>query len=189
MKIGIGINGIMRDLLSKVKVVYEKYYDKKIETDLTYDNLMEVLEFKSSDELAEFLYVEAPMELFGHAKEADNNIVRELNKLQSDNSELEFTLISDDISRGIPATFWFLAKYGSQIKNIKFYKRDNVDNLWSYFDLIFTDDKSIFSSKPEEQLVYTIGDCPSVSPEFKLNNPKDIINLELFKKEYDEERT
>lgn len=187
MKIGIGINGIVRDLLGKVKVVYEKYYGKKIEEDLTYDNLIELLNFKNFDELAEFLYVEAPMEIFGHAKESENNIIRELNKLQSDNHELEFTLISDDISRAIPATLWFLAKYGSQIKNIKFYKRDDVDNLWDYFDLIFTDDKSIFNSKPKEKSVYTIGECPSTE-EFKLNKPMDIVNLEIFKKEHDEER-
>ena len=189
MKIGIGINGVVRDLLSKVRNVYEKYYTKKIEGELTYDNLIELLEFKNYDELVDFLYVEAPMEIFGHAKESENNIVIELNKLQMDNPELEFTFISDDVSRGIPATHWFLAKYGSQIKNIKFYKRGDVDKLWEHFDLIFTDEKSIFNSTPKEKLVYTIGDCPSVSPEFKLKNPRDLINLEIFKKEHEEERT
>tara|TARA_R110000803_G_scaffold25801_1_gene61573 strand:- start:9697 stop:10266 length:570 start_codon:yes stop_codon:yes gene_type:complete len=188
MKIGIGINGSMRNLLGKVKSVYEKYYDKKVEGELTYDNLVELLGFEGSSELGEFLYVEAPMEIFGHAKESEGNIVRELNTLQSDNRELEFTILSDDISRAIPATHWFLAKYGSQIKNIKFYSGDNVDNLWDYFDLIFTDDKSIFNCKPENKLLYTIGDCPSVSPEFKLDKPSDFINLEIFKKEHDEER-
>ena len=43
MKIGIGINGSMRNLLGKVKSVYEKYYDKKVEGELTYDNLVELL--------------------------------------------------------------------------------------------------------------------------------------------------
>ena len=150
--------------------------------------MVEELDFKNFDDLAEFLYVEAPMEIFGHAKESDNNIVRELNVLQKDNPNLELTFLSDDISRAIPATHWFLAKYGSQIKNIKFYDRNSVDNLWEYFDLIFTDDKSIFNSKPENKLVYTIGDCPTVSPEFKIDKPTDIIKLEIFKKEYDEER-
>ena len=109
MKIAISINGIIRDLLSKIKVVHKKYYDSDIEEELNYNNIKELLNFKDQDELLEFLYREAPMEIFGHAREVKPNFIRSLNELAGTNKDCSFTLISDEVGRGISATFWFLA--------------------------------------------------------------------------------
>ena len=54
MKIAISINGILRDLLGKIKKVHKKYYDSDVEEDLNYDNIKELLNFKDQDELLEF---------------------------------------------------------------------------------------------------------------------------------------
>ena len=45
MRIGISINGIVRDLLGKIKIVHEKYYETKIENELSIDTLSEDLGF------------------------------------------------------------------------------------------------------------------------------------------------
>ena len=110
MKIAININGIIRDLFGKIKIVHKKYYDSDIEEELNYNNIKELLNFKEEDDLLEVLYREAPMEIFGHATEVKNNFIRSLNELVGENKDCEFTLISDEVGRGIPATFWFLAK-------------------------------------------------------------------------------
>ena len=53
MNIAISINGILRDLLGKIKKVHKKYYDSDVEEDLNYDNIKELLNFKDQDELLE----------------------------------------------------------------------------------------------------------------------------------------
>ena len=54
MKIGISINEIVRDLWTKVKSVHEKYYDSKIEGELTEKNVLEKLNL-DEDSLLDFL--------------------------------------------------------------------------------------------------------------------------------------
>ena len=183
MKIAISINGVIRDLLSKIKKVHKKYYDSDVEEDLNYDNIKELLNFKDQDELLEFLYREAPMEIFGHATEIKNNFIRSLNELAGINKDYTFTLISDEVGRGISATFWFLAKYGCSIKNIKFYNIREVDNLWDEFDLIFTNDEPIIKSKPEDKLLYTLNKSDYVDPSHVLESPDKITTLKIFQKE------
>ena len=183
MKIAISINGIIRDLLSKIKIVHKKYYDSDIEEDLNYDNIKELLNFKDQDELLEFLYREAPMEIFGHAKEVKPNFIRSLNELAGTNKDCSFTLISDEVGRGISATFWFLAKYGCSIKNIKFYNIREVDNLWGEFDLIFTNDEPIIKSKPTDKKLYTLNVSEEIDSEYILESPDKITSLNMFKNE------
>tara|TARA_R110002167_G_scaffold11098_3_gene49524 strand:+ start:4120 stop:4677 length:558 start_codon:yes stop_codon:yes gene_type:complete len=183
MKIAISINGILRDLLGKIKKVHKKYYDSDVEEDLNYDNIKELLNFKDQDELLEFLYREAPMEIFGHATEIKNNFIRSLNELVGVNKDYTFTLISDEVGRGIPATFWFLAKYGCTIKNIKFYNIRQVNNLWDEFDLIFTNDEPIIKSKPVDKQLYTLNVSEEIDSEYILDSPDKITSLEIFKNE------
>ena len=183
MKIAISINGILRDLLGKIKKVHKKYYDSDVEEDLNYDNIKELLNFKDQDELLEFLYREAPMEIFGHATEIKNNFIRSLNELAGINKDYTFTLISDEVGRGIPATFWFLAKYGCTIKNIKFYNIRQVNNLWDEFDLIFTNDEPIIKSKPVDKQLYTLNVSEEIDSEYILDSPDKITSLEIFKNE------
>ena len=181
MRIGISLNGVVRDLLGKIKVIHEKYYETKIENELSIDNLKDDLGFETDDELIEFMYREAPMEIFGHAKEVKNNLIRELNMLANKNKDFSFTFISDEVGRGISATFWFLAKYGCTIKNIKFYTRDKVDELWEDFDLIITNDDPIINSKPANKKLYTLKEIPGVDSETILESPDKIIELDIFK--------
>ena len=189
MRIGISLNGIVRDLLGKIKVVHEKYYETKIENELSIDTLSEDLGFDSDDDLIEFMYREAPMEIFGHAKEIKNNFIRDLNGLINDNKDFSFTLISDEVGRGISATFWFLAKYGCVVKNIKFYTIDKVDRLWEDFDLIITNDDPIINSKPDNKILYTLKESPGVDSKTILNSPDKIIELDIFKNENVEQQS
>jgi hypothetical protein len=123
------------------------------------------------------------MEIFGHANEVKNNFIRNINELVGDNKEHSFTLISDEVGRGISATFWFLAKYGCSVKNIKFYNISEVNNLWGEFDLIFTNDDPIIKSKPEDKKVYTLNTSEEIDSEYILESPVEITNLNIFKKE------
>ena len=47
---------------------------------------MNILIFKNEDELYNFLYEEAPMEIFGQAKEIENGVISHLVELYKQNA-------------------------------------------------------------------------------------------------------
>jgi hypothetical protein len=129
MNVAISINGIFRDLLGKIQEVHQKYYESEIDGELTNKNVKKKLGFKNTKQYLKFLYEEAPMETFGHAKESENNSFIHLNNFLMEHNHLNVTLITDEVGRGIPATLWFLAKYGSQVKNIRFLTKEDKPNV------------------------------------------------------------
>ena len=182
MKIGISINGIIRDLFPKIKVVHEKYYESEIEGSLTEKNILSKLDFEDENRLLDFLFEEAPMEIYGHSKEVSPNFIQGLNEFSMTHPNVHITLISDEVGRGIPATYWFLAKFGVQIKNIKFIKQKEKKDLWNDFDVIVTNDDKIIKSKPDSKILVSSRNFKLVDKRFK--KIKEILNLnELVKNE------
>lgn len=111
MRIGIEINGVLRDTLEKFKQVYEKHlvdvdpdlflgrtyqldysgnteetiYPKPFEYGIISEvnslNLLNHYKFQNSDDLYSFMYEEYTMELFGHAPSTEMNTFNLLNDL------------------------------------------------------------------------------------------------------------
>ena len=179
MKIGISINDIVRDTWTKIKAVHEKYYDSEIEGKLNENNVLNKLNF-SEDSYLNFLFEEAPMEIFGHSKELNPNFIRALNQFMINNSDLQIYLISDEVGRGISSTYWFLSKYGCQIKNIKFIRQKEKISIWDDFDIIITNDKKIAKNKPKNKTLISSRKFKTVDLKFKKTS--EILNLEIFKK-------
>ena len=75
MKIGITIDGVVRDFITKFELVYDKYYpvideetgeNKEIERDIKDLNLLSHFEFTGgTKDLNKFMYVDASLEIFG----------------------------------------------------------------------------------------------------------------------------
>ena len=181
MKIGISINDIMRDIWSKIKQVHEKYYESEIEGEVTEENILKKLNFEDDAHLLDFLFEEAPMEIFGHSKEVSANFIHGLNESVLKNQSHEITLISDEVGRGIAGTYWFLAKYGCQIKNIKFIRQKEKKNIWDDFEVIVTDDEKIIKNKPINKMLISTKKFKNVDVSVK--KPIEILSLEIFKNE------
>jgi hypothetical protein len=181
MKIGININDIIRDVWSKIKQVHEKYYDSEIEGTITEKNILKKLDFENDERLLDFLFEEAPMEIFGHSKEVSPNLIQGLNDYLIKNPTNQLILISDEVGRGIPATYWFLAKYGCQIKNIKFIRQKEKKNIWDNFDVIISDDEKIIKNKPKTKTLISTRKFKNV--DITIKKPIEILNLEIFKNE------
>lgn len=111
MKIGIEVNGVLRDTIEKFKQVYEKVmieanqselsnqtyeldmsgntedipevdnFEYEVISEVTSLNLMEHFSFKDKDEFFSFMYEEVPMEIFGHAPSSEMTTFNELNDL------------------------------------------------------------------------------------------------------------
>ena len=181
MKVSITINGVLRNVFSKFEEVYEKYQGKEVISPITHPNLLEFTEFKDSEELLDFLYSEAPMEVFGQAREEEHNIISHLCELYKEMpSNYRLRIVSDELGKAKSATLWFLAKYGVLCDEIIFYSTSDIKKLWKETDLFITEDKDIIKTKPKNKKLIIIDksynkddDC-----DLRINNIKELKDFE-----------
>ena len=191
MRIGITINGVLRDTLQKVILTYNRYNeaDIKIE-DLKSLNLLEYLKFETEEELLEWMYVECPMEIFGNGLALRDNIFNTLNTFYKDfRDEHEIIIVSEEIEKSKSATLFFLAKYGCLIDNIKFFGLNSFyDNVWEDVDMIITTDPQLISKKPENKKSIKIEDKfnKEINSDFTISELEQIFDLNIFKNEKEE---
>ena len=189
MNITISINEVLRDVLGKFQNVYEKYHNTELENDIITPNLLDYVDFKTQDELFDFLYEEAPMEIFGQAKETEINIISHLVDLYKNlPNGYRLRLVSDDFGRGKAATLWFLAKYGMVVDEIIFYSIKNLDYVWSLTDIFITSDVDIIESKPADKKLIILNKVynESLEGDLKIESLKDIETfVDLLEEEYE----
>ena len=123
MKIGITINEVLRDFIGQLNYTYSKYIE---ETDITQEdvtsfNLIDFFKFDDINKLNTFLYLEAPLEIFGHADQMSDGLINHFNTFlmdTKDEGEHEIILISREVEKSIPSTLFFLSKTGCRATNI-----------------------------------------------------------------------
>ena len=166
MRIGIEINGVIRDTLRKIQQEYEKWYIDnpfkeesdfiyKVFSDLNSLNIKEHLAFKDDDELYDFLYKEHTMEIFGHSGSVEMTSMNDLNDFYLDIRELHDVLIvSDEMGKSKPASLFFLSKFGCLVETIKFYSEVTINNsLWNSVDILLTANPNLLLNYPKDKLV------------------------------------
>jgi hypothetical protein len=155
MIIGISINEVLRDQIGQFIYTYEKYIQKTDikESEVTSTNFMDFFPFDSIDEYNKFMYLEAPLEIFGHADLVSDGIMTHLNNFimdTKDDGEHEIVITSKEVNRSIPATFFFLSKTGCRIENINFVQ-DAADE-WKNFDILITANPDALKNKPNGKI-------------------------------------
>ena len=159
MKVGITIDGVIRDFITKFESVYDKYYPVDIdeseeeteelpERDIKTLDLLDYFEFSGgTKELNEFMYVDAALEIFGHAGEVKLNSVEHLNQLHNIIEDLGHIpiVISKELNNSKPATLFFLSKLSSKINNIIFVR--DYDKKWDHVDILITANPETLKSK------------------------------------------
>lgn len=167
MKIGIEVNGVLRDTITKVFQVYEKWYidnpllEKKegdfeygVISEITSLNLSEHLKFENPDDVYDFLYTEHCMEIFGHAPSVEMSTFIDFNEFYVDNRDKhEILIVSDEIGKSKPATLFFLSKFGCQVEKIKFYSKITLDSMWNEVDVLLTASPDLLLNHPENKKV------------------------------------
>ena len=167
MRIGIEVNGVLRNTIDKVTQTYQKFLiDKtdgiddngefKYEMNLPIDtlNLSDHLKFQNEEELYSFLYEEFPMEIFGHAQSTEYNTFNDLNevylKLREDH---DLIIVSDEIGKSKPATLFFLSKFGCQFEKVKFYSNYTINSMWEEIDILLTANPALLLEHPSDKIV------------------------------------
>lgn len=189
MRIGIEINGVLRDTVGKIKMTYEKFLmNEDNEDDFVHEiiepinslNLLEHFKFKNSDELFEFLYEDCPMEIFGHAMSSEMmtfNYLNDFYKEFRDNNEI--VIISDEISKSKPSTLFFLSKFSCLVEEIIFYNEKTKDKIISSFDLIVTSspDLLINYSNKLSLIKFDTGYNKEVNSDYQISTLKDLNEI------------
>ena len=166
MEIFISIDGVIRNTIQKFDYHYNESYladDVTFEEDNNFeygvvepiqnDNLLNSYKFQSKEEFENFLFIEYPIEIFGHAGLSYSTTFTDLHKLIYDNPQHNFILIGlDELGKARPATLFFLSKNGFLGNNIKFSRTSNLDELWSACDMWITDNKNILDVAPDDKI-------------------------------------
>ncbi len=182
-RIGITLNEVLRDFIGQLAYTYEKYIG---EFDITQEeissfNLIEYFKFDTIDKMNKFIYDEAALEIFGHADQLHDNIMNSFNNLImdiEDEEEHEIEIVSREIIKSIPATFFFLSKLSCKIKNIRFVK--NYEDYWDGVDVLITANPKALESKPENKVSVKINTSynDSNSSDFTLDSILEFIKDE-----------
>jgi hypothetical protein len=181
-RIGIEINGVLRDTIGKFTQVYEKHmveesddenktyeidlsgntkenttennFEYKIINEVTSLELMSHFTFKDSDELYSFMYEDFVMQIFGHAGSTETFTFNDLNDFYINfRDNYEIIIVSDEMGRSKPASLFFLSKFGCLVENIKFYSNSTLQNLWDSLDIIVSANPKLIENAPENKTV------------------------------------
>lgn len=194
MRIGIEINGVLRDTLKKVQQEYEKWYlnenlkelkliqddpeiERKVISDVTSLELSKHLSFKNDDEVYDFLYKEHTMEIFGHASSVEYNGMNDLNDFYVDMRDThDILIVSDEIGKSKPASLFFLAKFGCLIEQVKFYSETTINSLWDSIDILLTANSNLLLNHPEGKIVikYDTTYNSDIKTEYSISTLKEL---------------
>jgi hypothetical protein len=195
MKIAISINEVLRDYIGQFIYTYEKYIVPELEKDgkkvsevniedVTSFNLMDHFEFEDINKLNTFLYKEAPLEIFGHADLMSDGLMIHFNRFLSDikdDEEHEIELVSREVDKSIPATFFFLSKTACLIDKLRFVK--NNEDEWGDADVLITANPKSLLKKPNGKLSIKVKSNynQEIKGDYEIDNILDFINDEDFR--------
>jgi uncharacterized C2H2 Zn-finger protein len=167
MRIGIEINGVLRNTIGKIEQTYQKFmidktegiedensFEYKISLPVTSLNLSEHFTFQNEEELYSFIYEEFPMEIFGHAQSTEYTTFNDLNELYvklRDNNDL--TIVSDEMGKSKPASLFFLSKFGCLLEKVKFYSNNTINSMWDEIDVLLTSNPTLLLECPSNKFI------------------------------------
>lgn len=190
MRIGVELNGVLRDTLKKIQEVYEKWYIEnpfseeqefkyEVISDCTTLNIKEHLKFKDEDELYNFMYKEYTMEIFGHAGSVEYNGMNDFNDFYLDMREkYDIVIVSDEIGKSKPASLFFLSKFGCLAENVKFYSESTINSLWDSVDILLTANPNLLLNHPLDKKVikYQTVYNENINSEHSIQSIKELKN-------------
>jgi hypothetical protein len=182
-KLGITINEVFRDFVGQFAYTYDKYINKFNLNENPVDtfDLFDHFKFDSVDDLNRFLYIEASLEIFGHADQLHDNVIKHFNLFLSDikdEEEHEVELISREVQKAIPSTLFFLSKLACQADRIRFVQ--NHEAKWDGIDVLITANPTALECKPKDKISVKINS--SYNKDIKADYELDSI-IDFFKDE------
>ena len=181
-RIGIEINGVLRDTIGKFTQLYEKHmieensdgntkynidlsgnteividsadFEYKIISDIDSLNMMNHFSFVDENELYRFMYEDFAMQIFGHAGSTETFTFNDLNEIyQKYRDTNDLLIVSDEMGKSKPSSLFFLSKFGCQLEKIKFYSNLTINSMWNEIDILLTANPTLLLEKPKDKIV------------------------------------
>jgi hypothetical protein len=199
MIVGITINNILRDHISKLKDLYEFEFEKEAIEPINPFNLstsfpdihsdVESPEFKPDEEveftenkkdgsfnLEKFLYDDACFEVFGRTDETEPGIIKEISDFSNKN-KINILLLNNESQRSKAATLFFLSKNYYNLEQIIFPKK--WKDFWAHCDILVTDNPKILRTKPKGKtsIKYQNEFNIDIKSDYTIINTKELFKL------------
>lgn len=194
MKFAFDTDEVFRDTLNKMIAVYEKFFIEdyvyeegeeefkyEIIKPITSYNFSEHFKFPSEGEYINFMYMDFPMNICGHAPSISANTFNTLSTIQKTTLKKKdkLSIIAKAIAKQKPATLFFLSKYGTEVDEVVFYNKKNLKKMWSKFDVIVTANPDLLECKPKNKIsikVESSYNTDSVS-DYTINNLEGFTSI------------
>jgi hypothetical protein len=183
MKIGISINEVLRDFIGQLTYTYDKYIEESdiVEGDVTNFNLIEFFKFDDINKLNSFLYLEAPLEIFGHADQMSDGLMNHFNHFLTDiidDEGHEIELVSREIDKSIPSTYFFLSKTSCRADKIRFVRQHIQE--WDGLDVLVTANPIALENKPSGKISVKVKASynKDVKADYEIDSILDLIRDE-----------
>lgn len=189
VRVGLVLNNLIRDYLSRLIEVYVKYTTPKDAVE-PHMPVMPInpyilensfpLEGDDYDNVYAWLYHGVPLEVFGGANQTKTNILQRICLFQTKIYD-KLILLSRETSRSKYATLSFLAKNQFDLNEIIFV--ENYDEYWKHVDVLITDNPEILKVKPEGKTAVVLKNDYNKefhSIGFGINDPDDLFKLPIF---------
>jgi hypothetical protein len=192
MRIGIELNGILRDTLKKIQQEYEKWFinnpfrDENEEDNFQYEVLSDLtsldiskhLKFRNEDELYDFLYKEHTMEIFGHSGSVEISSMSDFNEFYLDiRDNHDVLIVSDEMGKSKPASLFFISKFGCLVETIKFYSESTINLMWDSIDVLLTANPKLLLDYPEGKTIIKFNTIYNS----EINNEHSISSIKELK--------
>jgi len=191
MRIGIEINGVLRNTIDKVESTYQKFMIDK--TDGIDDNsfkyeiikpitsleLKEHFTFPDDRDFFSFLYEEFPMEIFGHAQSSEYTTFNDLNDFYLElRDNIDISIVSDEIGKSKPASLFFLSKFGCLVEKIKFYSNLTINSMWDEIDILLTSNPVLLLEYPSNKIIikYKTEYNENIKCDYEISSIKELKN-------------
>jgi hypothetical protein len=190
MRIGIEINGVLRNTIDKVEKTYQKFmiditdgieddnsFKYEIKKPIDSLNLKEHFAFPEEKDFFSFLYEEFPMEIFGHAQSLEYTTFNDLNDFYLDyRDNLDILIVSDEIGKSKPASLFFLSKFGCLIEKIKFYNNLTIKSMWNEIDILLTSNPDLLLNYPANKIIikYNTDYNKDIKSEYEISSIKEL---------------
>lgn len=194
MKFAFDTDEVLRDTLNKIKAVYEKFFiedyiyeegEEKFNYEIVepineYD-FSKFFKFPTNDEYLNFMYMDFPMSICGHAPSMSSNTINMFNEIQKNviSKRDKISIISKGITRQRPATLFFLSKYGFEADEILFYNKKTLKKMWTKFDVIVTANPELLELKPKNKKSIKVSTTynQNINADFTINSIEDFTSI------------
>lgn len=141
------------EVIKETTTLVKTKFEYGLKGDVKNDNLFNHYKFQSIEEFENFIYLEYPVEIFGHAGISYPSVITDLNKFIHDNKEHNITIVGiDELGRAKPSTLFFLSRNGCLADNVKFIKSENVMDAWQDCDVWVTDSLDVLECRPKDKM-------------------------------------